>query len=73
MDVVEGRLRCNHEQAIVLASYSLQASVATNTIKIYINAKKLILFYPTDETRVNFLVSFHFKAKPNVQAALLSQ
>ena len=25
MDVVEGRLRCNHEQAIVLASYSLQA------------------------------------------------
>ena len=23
-DVVEGRLRCNHEQAIVLASYSLQ-------------------------------------------------
>ena len=24
-DVVEGRLRCNHEQAIVLASYSLQA------------------------------------------------
>ena len=26
MDVVEGRLRCNYEQAIVLASYSLQAS-----------------------------------------------
>lgn len=25
MDVVEGRLRCNYEQAIVLASYSLQA------------------------------------------------
>ena len=25
MDVVDGRLRCNYEQAIVLASYSLQA------------------------------------------------
>ena len=27
MDVVEGRLRCNHEQAIVLASYSLQVEI----------------------------------------------
>ena len=26
-DVVEGRLRCNHEQAIVLASYSLQVEI----------------------------------------------
>ena len=25
LDVIEGRLRCNYEQAIVLASYSLQA------------------------------------------------
>ncbi len=24
LDVIEGRLRCNYEQAIVLASYSLQ-------------------------------------------------
>jgi len=25
LDVIEGRLRCNYEQAIVLSSYSLQA------------------------------------------------
>ncbi len=28
MDVVDGRLRCNYEQAIVLASYSLQVNIS---------------------------------------------
>ena len=70
MDVVEGRLRCNHEQAIVLASYSLQVenktrislffqSIRNHLHQIYSSRLSLVTTIQRS-TRQNILKTFHF-------------
>ena len=64
-DVVEGRLRCNHEQAIVLASYSLQ-------VEIHLQAFKLIFFkaefgdHDPEKHTAEYLKDFPLLPKPLV-------